>query len=433
MIKPLYKLLSVLLVWTAAITLPLEDPCLAAENNLSVSEKLTSQDWPWWRGANRDGHAGKVALPTKFSATERVQWKSPVPGRGHSSPIVVGQRVFLTTADEQASKQLVLAYDLNSGKQLWEQLISSGGFPAQNHSKNTEASPTIASDGTQLYVTFFHHKQIELTALDLDGNKVWKINAGAFDPKMFEYGYAPSPVLYGHTVIVAAEYDGKSFLAAFDRQTGNEVWRTARPASISFSTPVVAHVANRDQLVMSGQNLICSYEPTSGKLLWQVEGTTNATCGTMIWNDKMFFASGGYPKQETIAVQADGSGKVVWKNNQKCYEQSMILIDGCIYALTDKGILYCWRASDGKELWLQRLAGPVSASPVYAGGHLYWANEAGTIYVVKPNPNKFELVAENRLGSEAFASPAVSGNRLLLRVADGKGEERQETVYCLTN
>jgi outer membrane protein assembly factor BamB len=110
----------------------------------------------------------------------------------------------------------------------------------------------------------------------------------------------------------------------------------------------------------------------------------------------------------------------------------MILVDGCVYALTDKGVLYCWLASDGTELWRERLEGPVSASPIYAAGHIYWANEDGTYYVFKPNREKFELVATNRLGSEAFASPAVSGSRLLLRSAEGKGTARQETLYCLT-
>lgn len=406
---------------------------IAAPPDLAISTRFAATDWPWWRGPSRDGQASSDSIPTRFSAKENVLWKSPVPGRGHSSPIVVGGQVYLTTADEQKETHTVLSYDLKTGKPLWKREISQGGFPANNHPKNTEASSTPACDSERLFATFFHHQQIELVALDLKGEVVWRKKAGPFNPKMFEYGYAPSPVLYGNSVIVAAEYDHEtSFLAAFDRNTGEELWRTPRPASISFSSPVVAHVAGRDQLLISGQIKVCSYDPANGKLLWEVAGTTNATCGTMIWDDQVVYASGGYPKAETLAVRADGSGKVVWRNNQKCYEQSMILIDGCVYALTDKGVFYCWRASDGKELWLERLEGPVSASPVYAGGHLYWANELGTVYVLKPNPSKFELVATNRLGNESFASPAISGQRLLLRVADGKGAERQETLYCIS-
>jgi len=405
----------------------------AAPPALQVVETTDPKAWPWWRGPNRDGHARSGQLPLRFSATERVEWKAPVPGRGHSSPIVSAGKVFLTSADEQKQSHLVLAYDLISGRQLWSKLVSQGGFPANNHPKNTEASSTLASDSQRLYATFYHHDQVELIALDFDGELQWRTRAGEFHPTMYEYGYAPSPVLYGELVIVAAEHDHESSsIAAFDRTTGAPRWRTARTPSISFSSPVVAHVAGRDQLLISGQVKVSSYDPTSGELLWEVAGTTHATCGTMIWDDSVVYASGGYPAAETLAVRADGSGQVLWRNNQKCYEQSMILADGCVYALTDKGVLYCWLASDGTELWRERLEGPVSASPIYAAGHIYWANEDGTYYVFKPNREKFELVATNRLGSEAFASPAVSGSRLLLRSAEGKGTARKETLYCLT-
>ncbi len=398
---------------------------------LEVSTQLAPSDWPWWRGPQRDGHASNSHLPTRFSESENVLWKSPVQGRGHCSPIVVAGKVFLTTADEQSQSHLALAYDLERGTQLWEQTLSSGGFPANNHPKNTEASSTLASDGERLFATCFHHQQIELIALDLSGKVLWRKESGPFNPKMFEYGYAPSPLLYGQSVIVSAEYDGESSIAAFDRVSGDEIWRTVRPSSISFSSPVVAHVAGRDQLLISGQVKICSYDPANGKLLWDVDGTTNATCGTVIWDQDAVYASGGFPKAETLAVRADGSGQVVWRNNQRCYEQSLITVDGCVYALTDKGVLYCWRASDGLELYRERLEGPVSASAVYAGGYLYWANEGGTMYVIKPNAQQFDLIQTNRLGNSAFASPAVSGDRLLVRVADGVGDQRQEMLYCI--
>ena len=404
---------------------------LSGEPELRVSEKLVATDWPWWRGPTRDGQAGATPLPTQFSDSQNIEWKTPVPGRGHSSPIVVGEQIFLTTADEQSLVHSVMAFDLNSGQQLWQRAVSQGGFPEKNHPKNTEASPTLASDGERLFATFFHHQHIELVALDLTGQELWRVKAGEFNPKMFEYGYAPSPLLYGANVIVSAEYDGQSFIAAFDRTTGDERWRTARPRSISYSSPVAAHVAGRDQLFISGQVKVCSYDPSNGQLLWEADGTTNATCGTAIWDDQTVYASGGFPKAETLAVRGDGSDQVLWRNNQSCYEQSMILVDDCVYALNDRGVLYCWRSGDGKQMWRERLEGPVSASPIYAGGHLYWANEAGTVYVIKPSAEKLQLVATNRLGSEAFASPAVSGRRLLLRVASGKGAQRQEMLYCI--
>lgn len=401
----------------------------------SSSPKLLAQsDWPSWRGPSGNGWAPADSRPpVKFGSgadTSVLKWKAPIPGRGHSSPIVVGSRIFLSSADEARSLQFVLCLDLQTGKQLWQQTLSEGGFPSDNHAKNTEASPTIASNGQTLFVTFFHHQKIELVALDLDGHVQWREDVCAFNPRQFEYGYAPSPVLYQNLVIVAAEYDGPSFLVALEQADGREVWRTPRPASISFSTPMVIHVAGRDQLVISGQNQVMAYDPSNGQQMWQVEGTTMATCGTAISSGNLVIASGGYPKAETLAIKADGSAQVVWRNNQKCYEQSMIVVDGFVYALTDKGIMYCWDAADGTEKWRERLAGPVSASPIYAGGHIYWSNEAGSMYVLKPNPERFELVAENRVGNSAFASPAVTGNQILLRVGEKQAGQLREFVYC---
>lgn len=405
----------------------------AQDRGIGDFPKLSAErDWPWWRGPSRNGVAvGAEPVLTKWSNTENVLWKTPVPGRGHSSPIIVGDRVFLTTADEAQKVHSVLAFDRQTGKSLWKTDVSKGGFPAKNHAKNTEASSTLACDGERLFATFYHRDTVQATALDLDGKRVWQETVGPFRPRTYEYGYAPSPTLYRETVIIATEFDGESAITALDRQTGKQVWRTPRKSSITFSTPVVAHVAGKDQLLISGTNQVSSYDPANGKSLWAADGTTFATCGTMVWEGDIVFASGGYPKAETLAVKADGSGKVLWSNNQKCYEESMLAYQGYVYALTGSGVLFCWRGTDGKEMWKQRLQGPVSSSPVLAGGHIYQANERGVCYVFKPNPEKFESVAENQLGDEAFPSPAIIGNQIFIRTATGSGQGRKEFLYCL--
>ena len=405
-------------------------PGAAADQGIVDFPKLSAKnDWPWWRGPSRNGYAAEGASPpTRLSEGDET-WKSKIPGRGHSSPIVVGERIFLTSAHESEQTQHALALDRKTGRQLWMVQLNQGGFPENNHPNNTEATPTIACDGEKLFVTFFHHKSIEATALDLQGKPLWKRKVGDFNPRKYEYGYAPSPLLYREYVIVSGEYDGESYIAALRRTDGTPSWRIRRPDNVSFSSPVVAHVAGKDQLLISGNDRITSYDPVNGKSLWQAPGTTAATCGTMVWEGDIVFASGGYPKSETVAVRADGSGEVLWKNAQKCYEQSMLAVDGHVYALTDNGVLFCWRGRDGREMWKRRLAGPVSASPVLAGGNIYWANERGALYVFKPNPEKFELVAENRIGESSFPSPAVSGGQIFLRVAHDAGG-RQEFLYC---
>ena len=430
---------SSLRIWIAIVcliclSLPTVGRTGDIERGIGDFPKLSAErDWPWWRGPARNGIAAEQSVPTKFSDTENVVWKTPVPGRGHASPIVVAERIFLATSESSPQVQSVVAFDRKSGKQLWKTDISQGGFPAKNHAKNTEATPTIACDGEKLFATFFHHKTVQCTALDLNGKQVWHETVGPFNPTRFEYGYAPSPTLYRGSVIISAEFDGESAITALNRQTGKQLWRTKRQSMITFSTPVVAHVAGKDQLLVSGSEQVASYDPATGKPLWTTPGTTFATCGTMVWEGDIVIASGGFPKAETIAVKADGSGKVLWRNGQKCYEQSMLIHNGYVYALTVGGVMYCWSVtdgSDGKEKWHQRLSGPVSSSPILAGGHIYWANEAGTWYVFKPNPEKFELVAENQLGDEAFPSPAAVGNQLFIRTATRSGGKRQEWLYC---
>ncbi len=414
------------LVLLAASTAAAAEPAVPLEN----FPKLDAQrDWPWWRGPQRNGEA-QSAAPVKLSLEGNLRWQADVPGRGHSSPIVVGDRVFLTTALEAEKRHLVLAYSRASGERLWSTEVNSGGFPAKNHAKNTEASSTAACDGERVYATFYHHDAVHLSALSLEGRVLWSKSAGAYRPRRYEYGYAPSPLLYRDTVIVAAEYDGDSYLAAFEGESGKEKWRIERPRNITFSSPVVAEVAGREQLLISGARTVAAYDPASGRELWNVSGTSAATCGTLVWENDLVFASGGYPESETLAVRADGGGEVLWRNRQKCYEQSMLVVDGYLYAFTDSSVFYCWRTSDGAEMWKERLEGPISASPVLAGGHIYWANERGKLYVLRANPERFELVAENQIGDDSFASPAILGGQIFLRVGQGGRGGRQEKLYC---
>ena len=395
-----------------------------------------SGDWPWWRGPNNNGiaEAGQD-VPTSWSETKNVLWKVPVPGRGHSSPTVIGDRIFLATADERNQIQYVMAYNRENGKELWRTPVSRGGFP-NTHPKNTHGTCTVACDGERLFVAFHHHAKVTLACLNLDGKEQWRKDCGKFDPRMYEYGYAPSPVIYKSMVILSADYEGGGYIAAYDRESGERAWKTKRPSGrqtgLSFSSPIVANVAGKDQLLLSGCQQVASYDPSTGKLNWNVPGaTTMATCGTVVWDGDLIFASGGYPKPETVCIKADGSRKVVWRNRQKCYEQSMLAYKGYVYAVTDQGIAYCWRATDGKEMWRSRLKGPISASPILVGDNIYQSIENGRTYVFKATPDRFTAVAENQLGNSAFATPSICGNRIYLRVAKGGRGSRQEYLYAI--
>lgn len=419
--------------WMAIAALCVLPGC--ADDSVTSAENLPlaihEDDWPCWRGPGGNNVAVGPPAPVSWSSTKNVIWKAEIPGRGHSSPTVVGKRVFLATADKERQTQSVVAFDRKTGAKAWTTDVNQGGLPRNLHRKNSHATCTLASDGERLFVAFYNHQSIQVTALDLDGKRLWQRVAGPFRPRQYKYGYAPSPTLYKSLVIIAADYDGGGYLVAMDRRTGKQVWRISRAAKLSYSSPIVAHVAEKDQLLISGCDRVTAYDPNDGKEIWSCPATTMATCGTMVWQDDLVFASGGYPKSHTVCIRADGSGKIVWQNSQKCYEQSMLAHDGFIYAVNDTGIAYCWKADDGKQMWRSRLRGPVSASPVLSAGNIYLSNEQGTTFVFKANPNKFELVSKNQLGDEAFSTPTICGGRIYLRVAQSKGGRRQETLYCI--
>ncbi|MCA9081258.1 MAG: PQQ-binding-like beta-propeller repeat protein [Planctomycetaceae bacterium] len=392
---------------------------------------LRAGDWAGWRGPNGNGIAAAgQTIPTTWSATKNVLWKQQIPGRGHSSPTIVGDRIYLTSADEARQTQAVLAFDRATGKPLWLTPISEGGFP-KTHKKNTHATPSVACDGERVFASFHHHDQVTLVALTTDGKELWKHSLGRYAPKKYEYGYAPSPLLYENSVIVVGDYEGGGFLSAYDCASGRRLWTTQRPRMYSFSSPIIAHVAGRDQLLLSGCERVMSYDPKTGKELWSTPGTTMATCGTMVWDGDLVFASGGYPDAETLCVKADGSGTVLWRNKQKCYEQSMLAVNGYVYAVTDQGVAICWRGSDGKEMWKERLSGPVSSSPILVGDTIYATVESGTTYVFKANPQKHEAVARNQLGEEGFATMSVCDDRIYIRAVTHDGGQRQEWLYCI--
>lgn len=399
---------------------------------VAVGRADPAEDWPGWRGPTGNGIAAEGQTPpTQWSNSQNVLWKVAVQGRGHSSPIVVEGKVILTTAEEQRQIQAVICYDRQTGEGLWQTVLNRGGFPRRIHDKNTHATPTPAWDGERVFVSFYQNDQIQLAALDLQGNILWQKSAGGFRPRAYQYGYAASPIVHDSLVIVSSEFEGGGFIAAFDRATGDEVWRRQRPDQISYSTPIVAEVAGRKQLLLSGSLMVASYDPDTGEPLWSQQGVADVTCGTVVWDGDIVFASGGYPQSETLAIKADGSGQVLWRNRQKCYEQSMIAHEGDLYAVTDAGVAFCWKGDTGEEMWSERLAGPISASPVLANGNIYATNERGKTFVFRADPNEFQLVASNQLGDEGFASPVICGGQIFLRVAENASGRRQEVLYCI--
>ena len=249
------------------------------------------------------------SVPLTWSPTENIVWQADVPGRGHSSPVTWGRRVFVTTADDENQVQSILAYDRDTGKQLWETVANRGNFMPKSHRHNSHASATSACDGERLFSVFVHDGGLWVTATDLDGKILWQTKAGDYDAI---YGYGSSPAIWQSLVIVLGDNDQTgSFMAAIHRKTGQIVWRIARPNIDTYATPIVAHLAGRDQLLVGGCGYLTSYDPATGKEFWKCAGpTTETTANTATWSDDCVFVSGGYPKPYTLmAVKARRHGR----------------------------------------------------------------------------------------------------------------------------
>jgi outer membrane protein assembly factor BamB len=232
-------------------------------------------------------------------------------------------------------------------------------------------------------------------------------------------------------VFVSADNKGGGAIAALDRATGDVVWKTDRPKQPNYASPILLNAAGKEQLVFTGCDLVTSFEPETGKKLWEIEGATTECVTSTVTDGDLVFTSGGYPKNHVSAVRADGSGEIVWEKNVRVYVPSMIIRDGHLYAVTDNGVATCWKAATGEMLWQQRLGGTFTASPVLWQDHLFATNEAGTTHIIKISPAGAEKVAENQLGDEVYPTPTITGSRIYMRVAHQIGNKRQEMLYCL--
>jgi outer membrane protein assembly factor BamB len=387
-----------------------------------------ANDWPAWRGPTHDGLAAPGQKPPiHWSETEGIVWKTPVPGRGHSSPTVVGNRVYLATSEMEKPSQSVLCYDRQTGRRVWQSEVQRGEPDPGHHSNSSAASATVACDGNRLYVNFLNSGAVYTSALDLQGKVLWQRKICDF---VTHQGFGSSPVLNGSLVIVSADHRGGGTLAALDRDTGEIKWSQHRPPLPNYTSPAVVQASGRTQLVLAGCNRISSFDPATGKQLWEVNGSTEECVVTPVTDGTRVFTSGGYPRNHTVAVFADGSGRIAWQNSARVYVPSMIQKGGYLYAVMDSGVAVCWAADSGVELWKERLGGDFFASPVMVGDRIYATNLGGKTFVFEAGPRQFKILAENQLGDEVYASPVICGSRVYLRVAN-HAEKREEFLYCI--
>jgi outer membrane protein assembly factor BamB len=390
-------------------------------------------DWPYWRGPDADGMARGDA-PLRWSDTEHIAWKVAIPGRGHSSPVVWGDRIFLTSAVPSGTagrgsggaliehRFLVLCYDRQTGKQLWERVARVATPHEPHHSQyGSFASNSPVTDGRHVFA-FFGSRG--LYAYTLAGELAWRKDLGRLT--MFNtFGEGAWIAIEGDKLLVVLDHEGASFLVAVDKNTGRELWRAARQGNTNWSGPYVTTFNGRKQIVVSASREVVGYDLETGKRLWGARGLGQNTIPQPVAANGVVFVMSGFRDPNLMAIRLGregdltGTDAIVWQNQRgNSYSASPVLHDGILYVLTDTGMLSAFDALTGKPHYqLQRLPKPYQfkSSPVGANGKLYLASEDEDVIVVRLGPT-FEVLATNTLHDQTFiATPAVVDGTIYLR------------------
>ena len=370
--------------------------------------------WPRWRGPSGQGYVAPGKYANTWALSRNVKWRVAVPGTGNSSPIVWGDRIYVTTAQNSGAKLSLLAFNRADGKQLWETVVPTDGVIESVHQKNGHASATPVTDGRMIYASFGRHG---LVAFDMSGKIAWHRKFGPIDNY---HGPAGSPVLYKDRIFLYQDHEGtptqRAFVAAFDTATGKTLWETPRTETVGWGTPVVINTGTRDELIVNSQRRVAAYDPDSGKELWTVRGMTFEVIPTPVVGEGLVFTSSGRAGP-TYAIRPGGAGDVtsshvVWSTPKGSpFVPSGIVHDGLLYLVNDmQSILTVYEAKTGTLVYQGRMGVAqregFSASPVVVNNELYFTNDDGETFVVKAG-REFNLLHTNSLGERTLASPAL--------------------------
>jgi outer membrane protein assembly factor BamB len=429
---------------------------LVAAIVLAAAATLGANNWPSFRGPGASGVVEGKAPPIAWDvpAGKGVKWRVAVPGLAHSSPIVWGNQVCVATAvseaaaaelkvglygniesanDQSTHRWMVLCYDKNSGKQLWERVAHSGVPKVKRHTKSTHASSTLATDGRYI-IAFFGSEG--LYAFDMNGKQIWKRDFGVLDSGFFmapeaQWAFASSPIIHNDRVVIQVDVQKDSFVAALDIQTGKELWRTPRKDVPTWSTPAVYTGDGASQVIVNGWKHIGGYDLETGKELWRMEGGGDIPVPTPIASHGLIFITNSHGGKSpvyavkptaqgtiTLAEAESSNAHIAWSvARDGAYMQTPLVYGDLLYVCKDNGVLSVFDVKSGQRHYQGRLADGrtgFSASPVASNGHIYFTSEEGDVYVLKAGKT-FEQVAVNPLGEVAMATPAISDGALFFR------------------
>jgi outer membrane protein assembly factor BamB len=437
--------------------IPIRNIALTSGARLSpASNKNVNGSWPSFRGPQASGVAEKQNLPDRWDAKsgENILWRTSLPGLAHSSPVVWGNQIFVTSAvssdpkatfrpglygdgdaskDRSAHRWMIYAIDKRTGKVSWERVAHQGEPVDKRHIKSTYANSSPATDG-RIVVAWFGSQGVY--AYDVNGKFLWKVDLGrldlgAYDIPTYEWGPASSPIIWNGLVILQCDTQADSFLLALDAATGKTVWKTDRDELPSWGTPTIATTANGPVLVANASNFIRGYDPSTGKELWRLGGSSKITAPTPIFGEGLFVvASGRGPERPIFVVRSNARGDltlsggktasdaIVWsKTGRGSYMPTPLIYNGILYVLANNGTFDAYNLKTGDELYRQRLptvGSGFSASPVAADGKIYLTNEDGEILIVAAG-EKFNHLATNSMGELLMATPALSDGVMYVR------------------
>jgi outer membrane protein assembly factor BamB len=396
---------------------------------------LCAADWPHWRGPNANGISGEKDVPVEWSADRNIAWKTPLPGLGTSTPIIWGDRIFVTSqigdgpfeqrgrdfdnaavarksGDRGKVEFVAQAFSRSTGKLLWTHKAAGEGELTPVHLKHNLSSPSCVTDGELVYAWF---STGQVFAFTLDGKVAWQRNlAKDYGPFQILWGHGSSPMLYRESLILLCDHQGRAYLLSVDKRTGKNRWKVDRGNDRrSYTTPFVIAQNGHDELIVNSSERIDVFDPSTGEFLWHYGEPNRVPIGTPVFHDGVIYASRGYSSGPYTAMKP--GGKVLWEVKTGApYVSSLLYYRGLIYMANETGIASCVDAADGKTLWKERFGGVFSASPVAADGKVYLINEDGEAFVLAAG-RELKILHRNKLPERTLASPAISGGQIFLR------------------
>jgi outer membrane protein assembly factor BamB len=379
-----------------------------------------AENWPCWRGPRGDGTSKEASAPIHWDGSSNFVWRTALPGFGHASPIVWGERIFTVAALTDTQERVLHCLDRKSGSILWQQTVLKAALePKQG--ENSYASSTPATDGQKVYVAFQEDKQMAVAAYDFSGKQLWLVHPASFASP---HGFSCSPVLFKDKLILDNDNRSDSCLLALSRADGKTLWKTEQEnRTLGYSTPLIRELPGGTQMIHGGDKSIGGYDPETGARQWIIDGPSDEFVASPVYSERagLIFVCSSYPARHVLAIKPGGRGNITathiaWRTMEGApYVSSPIIEGDYLLASANNGPLYCYEAATGKILWHE----PMSrhhASPVSVNGLVYFLDDKGVMNIVRPGP-QFVRVAQNELGEATYASPAVSDGQIFLRGA----------------